>query len=175
MQEEEEDFNTLDELNKNVIRIEEESSLNHQQKPLDSSFPKPRHTKTKPPIVDDNLEDVSNNGSGQQQNKTCFGVFASFSHGFVLKRDKEAEEVAVAMQSAFRVLSLAKPDTKVLVDLLLKSSGFSYHASLSEKVDECLLKVQEQISHEYLAITLRDFKRFAKAAESILKCHEIEE
>jgi hypothetical protein len=64
------------------------------------------------------------------------------SHSFNLKKEKWATEVSSALQSAFRVLSLTKPEMPVITSMLLKSEGgFLNYKSLAAKTDQVLMKV----------------------------------
>lgn len=88
---------------------------------------------------DDNDPNEKSFKDGQKsQNKVCFGVFASLSHTFNLQREKWAMEVSTALQSAFRVLSLTKPEMPVITSMLLKSEGFKEYKDLSNKINDCL-------------------------------------
>ena len=103
-------------------------------------------------------------------NKICFGVFASLSHGFNLRHEKQSSEISTALQSAFRVLSLTKPETPIITSMLLKIEGFKEYAVLTEKVEECVYGVSEWIEvgerEDTFAVTVRDIKRMVKVASS---------
>lgn len=79
-------------------------------------------------------------GASKSANKICFGVFASLSHRFILRQEKFAEEISVAMQSAFRVLSLTRPELPLLTQMLLKSEGFSHYDMLSECANDLFFR-----------------------------------
>lgn len=103
----------------------------------------------------------------------CFGVFASISHSFNLKKEKWATEVSTALQSAFRVLSLTRPEMPIITSMLLKSEGFREYKELSAKINDALLRVQDILQlndrDDSFSITVRDLKRFAKCASSLLE------
>jgi hypothetical protein len=55
-----------------------------------------------------------------KMNKISFGVFASISHEFILKNTHKADEISLSLQSAFRVISLTRPEYKIILKTLLK-------------------------------------------------------
>jgi hypothetical protein len=70
-------------------------------------------------------------------------VFASISHTFNLKKEKWATEVSNALQSAFRVLSLTKPEMPIITSMLLKSEGFREYKNLSVKLNDAIMRVAD--------------------------------
>lgn len=110
--------------------------------------------------------------SKQPQNKICFGVFASISHQFNLRSEKWATEVSTALQSAFRVLSLTRPELPMIVTMLLKSEGFFSYKELGSQVYDSLAKVNEALSlsdrDDYFSITVRDVKRLLRCSQIII-------
>eukprot|EP00347_Sterkiella_histriomuscorum_P021796 403332737 len=125
------------------------------------------------------LDEGQNNSIGgghskiNSQNKVCFGVFASISHQFNLRKEKWATEVSTALQSAFRVLSLTRPEMPIITSMLLKSEGFREYSNLSVKINDALLRVQDMLNlndrDDSFSITVRDLKRLAKCASSLLE------
>ena len=58
--------------------------------------------------------------TASKMNKICFGVFASISHEFILDNHQKADEISLSLQSAFRVISLTRPEYKIILKTLLK-------------------------------------------------------
>ena len=120
---------------------------------------------------------MNNNSTGgpsnKQSNKVCFGVFASISHSFNLKSDKWANELAVALQSAFRVLSLTKPEMNVITAMVLKSFGFRLYKDLSYKINDVIRGVTELLclndKDDVFAVTVRDIKRLVVTCNSLFQ------
>jgi len=112
--------------------------------------------------------------NSQPQNKVCFGVFASLSHSFNLKKEKWAIEVSTALQSAFRVLSLTKPEMPVIISMLLKSeAGFFNYKALALKTDETLSRVASEIlkqgdREDTYTVTVRDIKRMVACCKAFM-------
>ena len=52
----------------------------------------------------------------------------------MLDHPHKAEEISQGMQSAFRVLSLTKPDQAILIRTLLKCEGFRNYKELSGQI-----------------------------------------
>ena len=117
-------------------------------------------------------EDNTMGGQSKSHNKICFGVFASLSHRFILRQEKFAEEISVAMQSAFRVLSLTRPELPLLTQMMLKSEGFSHYEVLAEYANELFFTTQKLLQcdtakQEPLSVTLRDVKRLVLASVAL--------
>ena len=129
-------------------------------------------------LNEDEINEKANNtlgGASRQQNKVCFGVFASMSHSFILKREQHADEISIALQSAFRVLSLTRPEVSILTGMLLKSENFTGYESLACKVNDGFFRVQDKFvksKDEQFSVTLRDLKRFITAAVALKKAKE---
>lgn len=69
-------------------------------------------------------------------NKICFGVFASISHEFILENSKKSEEISNSLQSAFRVISLTRPEYKIILKTLLKCEGIKNYDELGNNIYE---------------------------------------
>lgn len=105
----------------------------------------------------------------------CFGVFASMSHRFSLQHEQWAAEVSSSLQSAFRVLSLTKPELPLITTMLLKSQSFKHYENLSSKLHEFFFRVKEDVlgdsitdRDDWFSLTVRDIKRLAEACGSML-------
>ena len=89
--------------------------------------------RSKPLEEDDKPLEEENDASGSQDeaprvNKICFGVFASMSHEFILDHTETAHEIAQSMQSAFRVLSLTRPEHETIIKIMLKCEGIKSYS-----------------------------------------------
>jgi hypothetical protein len=106
-------------------------------------------------------------------------VFASISHTFNLKRDKWAAEVSTALQSAFRVLALTRPEIPIITTMVLKSEGFKDYKALSQLVNESFMRVGDILKladkDDTFSITVRDLKRIGKCCNSILQALVLKE
>ena len=118
-------------------------------------------------------------GAVGTNNKVCFGVFASISHRFNLHQDKWAQEISTSLQSAFRVLSLTRPELPLITAMFLKTEGFNHHHELSTLIHEALFRVQEEVVFcektdqedlldDSFALTVRDLRRITQAAGALL-------
>jgi hypothetical protein len=100
-------------------------------------------------------------------------VFASISHQFNLKKEKWATEVSTALQSAFRVLSLTRPEMPIITCMLLKSEGFLNYKDLGAKVNDVLGRISDmqQLNDrdDSFSITVRDIKRLTKCCGYLLE------
>lgn len=74
------------------------------------------------------------NDDGAKMNKICFGVFASISHEFILDHGRKADEISLSLQSAFRVISLTRPEYKIILKTLLKCEGIKHYEALGEHI-----------------------------------------
>lgn len=123
--------------------------------------------------MDDNQNNTAGGGHSKINNKVCFGVFASISQQFNLKKEKWATEVSTALQSAFRVLSLTRPEMPVITNMLLKSEGFRYYKDLGPKINDIFFRVQDMIQlgdrDDSFTISVRDLKRMVNIASLMLE------
>lgn len=76
------------------------------------------------------------NEEGAKMNKIWFGVFASISHEFILENNKKSEEISNSLQSAFRVISLTRPEYKIILKTLLKCEGIKNYDELGNNIYE---------------------------------------
>ena len=77
-------------------------------------------------------------------------------------------EVSLALQSAFRVLGLTRPEMPIVIAMLLKSEGFKQYATLGPKLDGAFVSVQTLLNlgerDDTSCFNVRDVKRLVKAA-----------
>ena len=78
-----------------------------------------------------------------KMNKICFGVFASISHEFILGNQQKADEISLSLQSAFRVISLTRPEYKVILKTLLKCEGIKHYEVLGNNILEFVNTLKE--------------------------------
>ena len=67
--------------------------------------------------------------------RPALGIFGSLASGIQIKNPGIAENLNLQAQSAFRTISLAKPNALALVKMLLKSEGFQHYDKLGRIVD----------------------------------------
>jgi hypothetical protein len=67
--------------------------------------------------------------------RPSLGIFGSLASGIQIKNPGIAENLNLQAQSAFRTISLAKPNTLALVKMLLKSEGFQHYDKLGRIVE----------------------------------------
>ena len=92
-------------------------------------------------IEDQNFRASSTNKKGFSQSKVCFGVFASLSHHLLLsEQSAQQKDLAANLQSAFRVLSLTRPELPLITAMFLKTQNFSYAQEISELIHEALYR-----------------------------------
>jgi hypothetical protein len=82
------------------------------------------------------------NDEGAKMNKICFGVFASISHEFILDNPQKADEISLSLQSAFRVISLNRPEYKIILKALLKCEGIKNYEELAENIYEFVNRIK---------------------------------
>ena len=107
--------------------------------------------------------------------KICFGVFASISHEFMLNQSQKADEIAKSIQSAFRVISLNKPDIIIIMKSLLKSEGIKSYSYLSEQIFKFFQMIQNEkpegseITNMMFSMTYSDVKLIVKSIVYLTK------
>jgi len=68
--------------------------------------------------------------------RPSLGIFGSLSSQIIIKNPEIAENLNLQAQSTFRTVSLAKPDMKVVIKMLLKSEGYHHYDKLSRITTE---------------------------------------
>ena len=63
--------------------------------------------------------------------RPSLGIFGSLSSQMIIKNPDIAENLNLQAQSTFRTVSLAKPDMRVVIKMLLKSEGYHHYDKLS--------------------------------------------
>ena len=118
-------------------------------------------------------EDKTNGSIGGQSkmHKICFGVFASISHGFMLARPGHADEIASTLQSAFRVISLTKPEMLLLMRVLMKCEGFREYDELSTRIRQFMHRFEKGLGMTPgdLPFNQRDLRMLIKVATVYLQ------
>lgn len=99
--------------------------------------------------------------------KICFGVFASLSHEFILKNNQKADEISLTLQSAFRVISLNRPEDKIILKTLLKCEGIKNYDELGNNILEFINKIKaaapEGASDNHFSFTYNDVQAIVKS------------
>jgi type VI protein secretion system component Hcp len=108
-----------------------------------------------------------------QHHKICFGVFCSVSSPYIIKYPQYGEELSYVTQSAFRILSLTKPENTVILQMILKSEGFKSYDELAFRISDFFYAMRKNAPIEadgqtktYLAMTLKDFRCIVKIARN---------
>ena len=107
------------------------------------------------------------NDEASKMNKICFGVFASISHEFILNNPHKADEISLSLQSAFRVISLTRPEYKIILKTLLKCEGIKNYEDLGNGVLEFVKKIRESappgVTNMHFSFTYYDVQAIVKA------------
>lgn len=106
------------------------------------------------------------NDDGGKMNKICFGVFASISHEFILDNPQKADEISLSLQSAFRVISLTRPEYRVILKTLLKCEGIKNYEELGNNILEFVNSLK---SYAPAGLTDKQFSFTYYDAQAIVK------
>jgi hypothetical protein len=99
---------------------EQRRSGSHSKHNRESSKEEHKNRKRDNAESNESKTDRTGGDDASKMNKICFGVFASISHEFILANSHKADEISLYLQSAFRVISLTRPEYKVILKTLLK-------------------------------------------------------
>ena len=140
----------------------EEDEIQH--KAQESTHHKPQNK------VESNEDSRTDNTGGDDQNKMnkiCFGVFASISHEFILGNQQKADEISLSLQSAFRVISLTRPEYKVILKTLLKCEGIKHYEVLGNNILEFVNTLKnyapEGATDKHFSFTYYDVQAIVKS------------
>ena len=114
-----------------------------EHKVQDSSHHRAQNDNNKVESNEDSRTDNTGVDDQNKMNKICFGVFASISHEFILGNQQKADEISLSLQSAFRVISLTRPEYKVILKTLLKCEGIKYYEVLGNNILEFVNTLKE--------------------------------
>lgn len=105
--------------------------------------------------------------TASKMNKICFGVFASISHEFILDNTHKADEISLSLQSAFRVISLTRPEYKIILKTLLKCEGIRSYDELGENVLEFVNRIRaaapQGATDKHFSFTYYDVQAIVKS------------
>lgn len=139
--------------------IEADFKLQEEQFKRDESSHLKVHDKTG--------SNATTNDEGAKMNKICFGVFASISHEFILENNHKADEISLSLQSAFRVISLTRPEYKIILKTLLKCEGIKDYEELGANILEFVRMIREAapagVTDRHFSFTYYDLQAIVKS------------
>ena len=68
--------------------------------------------------------------------RPSLGIFGSLSSSIIIRNPDIAENLNLQAQSTFRTISLARPDTLLVIRMMMKSEGYHYYERLSRVAHE---------------------------------------